>query len=388
MSTNETPDILSLDEVAIVIRRDPVRRVIRWSLAGLGLAALAILAVKLQSLIVLFVLSAVLASLLEPPVREMESRGLPRSTAILIVYAVILGLVALLVVLLAPHVSQQVQSLVEGIQGKSPDEIVAQLQDRFFSKVPLLNSPGVSEKLTALIESLMSRLMSVALWLFSGVTTFFVVLFITFFLLKDGNRMKKAVISRVPNRHFELALSLSYRISQQVSRYVRGQLMVAMVVGLLSIIALYLLNIRYYFFIGALAGLANMIPYFGPVVGALPAIVVALIDTGSFHPVIGIVVAFATIQLIDNVLVSPTIVSKSVEIHPLLVAVVVLVGGTLAGLAGMLFAVPIAGSIKVTIEEVQRYLKFRSRLQQTAPSAGSPRSRQPTLGGELAATSS
>ncbi|NOZ56314.1 MAG: AI-2E family transporter, partial [Calditrichaeota bacterium] len=197
----------------------------------------------------------------------------------------------------------------------------------------------------------------------------FVVAFITFFLLKDGNRMKKAIISQVPNRHFELALSLSYRISQQVSRYVRGQFVVAMIVGLLSIFALYLLHIRYYIFIGALAGLANMIPYFGPIVGAVPAIVVALIDTGSIQPVIGIAVAFATIQLIDNVLISPTVVSKSVDLHPLVVAVVVLAGGTLGGLAGMLFAVPIAGSVKVTIEEVQRYLKFRSRLQQSGAGA-------------------
>lgn len=364
MSTDGRMQSAALSDAVIIVSRDWLRKGLRWLGVGLGVALLFYLASKLQSLIVLFVLSFVLATLLEPPVREMESRGLPRSTAILVVYAAILGVLFLVISLLAPHIGQQIQSLVDSVQGKSPDQIVTLLQHRLFANIPLLDSPAVAEKMAGFIQSLMSRLMSLAMWIFSGVTTFFIVLFVTFFLLRDGNRMKKAVISRVPNRHFELALSLSYRISQQVSRYVRGQLMVAMAVGLLSILALYLLNIRYYFFIGALAGLANMIPYFGPIVGALPAVVVALIDTGSFQPVIGIAIAFATIQLLDNVLISPTIVSKSVELHPLLVAAVVLVGGKLAGLAGMLFAVPVAGSIKVTVEEVRRYLRFRSSLQQ------------------------
>ena len=367
MST-EPNHSLRLDEVAVVISHELIRKALRWALILIGLAATLWILVKLQSIVILFVLSFVLASLLEPPVRQMESRGIPRPLAILIVYVVILGAFIGLLALLAPAISQQVHSMVTEFQGKTPEQIVADIQTRFLSRYELLNSPGVADKLATFIRAFMTRMMATALSLVSGITTVFVVAFITFFLLKDGNRMKKALISHVPNRHFELALSLSYRISQQVSRYVRGQFVVAMIVGLLSIFALYLLHIRYYIFIGALAGLANMIPYFGPIVGAIPAITVALIDTGSLQPVIGIVVAFATIQLIDNVLISPTVVSKSVDLHPLVVAIVVLAGGTLAGLAGMLFAVPIAGSVKVTIEEVQRYMKFRSRLQGTATS--------------------
>ena len=365
MST-EPNHSLRLDEVAVVISHELIRKALRWALILVGLAVTLWILVKLQSIVILFVLSFVLASLLEPPVRQMESQGIPRPLAILIVYVVILGTFIGLLALLAPAISQQIHSMVTEFQGKTPEQIVADIQTRFLSRYELLNSPGVADKLAAFIRAFMTRMMATALSLVSGITTVFVVAFITFFLLKDGNRMKKALISHVPNRHFELALSLSYRISQQVSRYVRGQFVVAMIVGLLSIFALYLLHIRYYIFIGALAGLANMIPYFGPIVGAIPAITVALIDTGSLQPVIGIVVAFATIQLIDNVLISPTVVSKSVDLHPLVVAIVVLAGGTLAGLAGMLFAVPIAGSVKVTIEEVQRYMKFRSRLQGTA----------------------
>jgi putative permease len=371
LSTNRLSSSQSPDDIALVISRNWLRKALRWSAAGILMAAVAWAVVKLQSLALLFVLSFVLASLLEPPVREMESRGIPRPTAVLIVFVVILSTVGVLLAVLIPQVVHQLQLALQALEGRSADDIAAQIQRRFLSRVPLLNSPAVLERLRGLVEGMMLRLMSSALWLFSGITYLFIALFVTFFLLKDGHRMKKSLISRVPNRHFELALSLSYRIGQQVSRYIRGQMVEAIIVGLLSILALYLLKIRYYAFIGALAGLANLIPYFGPIVGALPAILMALIDYGSLQPVLGIVIAFATIQLLDNVLISPTVVSKSVGMHPVIVAAVVLIGGTLAGLPGMLLAVPATGCVKVSVEEIRRYLKFRSQLQQTkAPPIG------------------
>ena len=128
--------------------------------------------------------------------------------------------------------------------------------------------------------------------------------------------------------------------------------MVSLVIATLSITALYLLNIPYFFIIGLVAGLANMIPYFGPIVGALPAVLVAIIETGSMGSVVGVIIAFAIIQLLDNVLVSPMIVSKSVQIHPLSVILVILVGSSLAGLLGMLVAVPVFAVIQVIIKEI------------------------------------
>jgi predicted PurR-regulated permease PerM len=112
------------------------------------------------------------------------------------------------------------------------------------------------------------------------------------------------------------------------------------------------LGIRYYFFIGVMAGLANMIPYFGPLVGAIPAMIIALWDFGAIGPVAAVAVAFASIQLFENIFISPFIVSKSVELHPLTVIIVILIGGQLVGIFGMLMAVPIASIIKVTAKEL------------------------------------
>ena len=163
--------------------------------------------------------------------------------------------------------------------------------------------------------------------------------------------MKKGMIARVPNRYFEMVLNLIYKIEQQLGGYIRGQMLDSLIIGILSIIALYILKIDYYFFIGAIAGLANMIPYLGPIVGAVPAILVSLMGTPSITPIIWIAVSFALIQLIDNVIISPLIVAKSVNIHPLLVIIVIFIGERLLGVLGMLIAVPVTGILNVIFKE-------------------------------------
>lgn len=106
---------------------------------------------------------------------------------------------------------------------------------------------------------------------------------------------------------------------KELASYIRGRLLDALIVGILSIITLYLLNIRYAFLIGALAGCANIIPHFGPIVGAIPAIVMALMETGSFVSVLVITIAFVAIQLLDYLLISHMVILKNVHMHPIIV---------------------------------------------------------------------
>jgi len=140
-------------------------------------------------------------------------------------------------------------------------------------------------------------------------------------------------------------------VELQLGGYIRGQLIDAFLVGLLSILALYLLDVPYYILIGSLAGLANLIPYFGPIVGAVPAVVVSMMHNPSFSIVLWIALAFAIVQLIDNILISPLVVARSVNIHPLVVIVVVLIGERLLGILGMLLAVPVTAIANVIIRE-------------------------------------
>ena len=176
--------------------------------------------------------------------------------------------------------------------------------------------------------------------------------FMTFFLLKDGRRLKKSFIAMLPNHYFEMTVHLLHKIDCQLSNYIRGQMLVSLCIGTLAATALAILGIPYFLLIGAVAGLANMIPYFGPIVGAIPGIILNVVAKGSLAAALPVIAAFLLIRLIDDTLVSPNILGRSLHIHPLLVIFVIFTGGEMFGVMGLLLCIPVTGIIKVTIQQL------------------------------------
>lgn len=306
----------------------------------------------LKPVMATLVAAILITTVLDPIVTLLEHRGINRIGAILLVFMVITLLLSLAVLSTAPTITAQIESLSRSLQDKSPSKIVDTAQSALFSKIPLLKSPEIQEKLNTKLELFISEVMQMSFSAAVSIVTSFpyliVIAFAVFFFLKDGWRIKRAIIEAMPNRYFEISLILVHQITEQIGRYIRGQLIVSSIIGTLSILALTLLDIPYSFFIGVIAGLANMIPYFGPLLGFVLAAAVALFNTPSFGVVLAVAGAFATIQLIDNVLVSPFIVSRSVELHPLAIIICILIGSALMGLWGALLAVPVASVLKVT----------------------------------------
>lgn len=342
--------------ISVNVHPTTLRRALKWGALILLLVAGLSLLTVLQTVLYILVAGLFLAFLLSPVVNFMENRGVDRLLAVLLVFAIIIFVAVLAFEFLVPMVTHELNLMAQALKSQSPTEFIEKLQTSLGDRFPVLANPEVQQELRGrlggILNSLFQRSIALILDVFSAVVSFVMVAFVTFFFLKDGRRMQKAVISWVPNRYFEMSLNILHKVGVQLGRYIRGQLLVALIVGTLAVIALRLLNIRYSLFIGAIAGLANMIPYFGPIVGGVPAVVVALIDTGSFGVVVSVIVAFASIQLFENVLISPFIVSKSVELHPLTIILVILIGGQMMGLFGMLLAVPAASIIKVTAREL------------------------------------
>ena len=349
----EQPSVLS-------VRFNPgtIKKIIGGFVLTLGFVAVLILIPILQSVVTILIIAFFLALILNPIVNFIENRGIARLLASVLVFAMIIFLGGVGFKFLAPRITNEIKQLSSGLNEQSPGETLQKLQENLGDKIPFLSNPMIQKELKKKIDDLVKKSFSMVVNVLSAVVSIIMLAFITFFLLKDGRRMKKKVVSWVPNRYFEMTLIILHKTGTQLGRYIRGQLLVASIVGSLSIFALYLLEIKYAFFIGAMAGLANMIPYFGPIVGAVPAIIMALIhNDGSLEIVAVVAVAFATIQLFENIFVSPFIVSKSVELHPLTVIIVILIGGQLVGIFGMLLAVPTASIIKVTARELHWGLK-------------------------------
>lgn len=333
-----------------------MRNIFLFLVALLVIASLLWIVPALHSVINIVIIALFLSLILDPMVNFLENRGIKRLFGSILVFALIIFLAVAGFKFLAPVVSLEIKELSAGFNDESPGEVMDKISEKL-GDIPFLSNQEVQQKIKMKLTSILEKSFTVVFDILSAVVSMIMLAFITFFFLKDGRRMKKAIISWVPNRYFEMSLIIIHKINTQLGRYIRGQLLVAFIVGALSVLALYLLEIRYYFFIGALAGLANMIPYFGPIVGATPAIIIAVLDTGTMGAIAAVVVAFASIQLFENVFVSPFIVSKSVELHPLTIIIVILIGGQLLGLFGMLLAVPVASIVKVTSREIAWGLK-------------------------------
>jgi len=200
----------------------------------------------------------------------------------------------------------------------------------------------------------------------------FMVLIFTIILLIEYHDFKRSLVRFMPNKYLEVGLRMIYNIELQISKYLRGQILAASSVAILSMIGLFLLNqlganITLVVFIGIIAGLANLIPMVGPFIGMIPAILIALMNNiGSEvalnHQIFGsipspffvldIIIMFIIVQQIDNNFITPLVVGESVGLHPMAVMLVLLIGGTLIGPLGMLFAIPVAGVLKVVITEI------------------------------------
>ena len=221
----------------------------------------------------------------------------------------------------------------------------------------------IREKGGVLAEKLLGGTGGVLGGVFSGITFAVIVPFVAFFLLKEGNRITHSLIELVPNAYFELCLNLIHQINGQIGGYLRGLILATTIVGTLSVSGLMLVGLPYALPVGLLAGVANMIPFLGPLIGIVSSSIVALATGGGVGMVLQVLIIFLIIQLIDNILIQPIVLAKSVDLHPLTVLFVVLAGGQLMGLIGMLIAVPTTGIIKVSGQAILQGIK-RYKTQQ------------------------
>jgi predicted PurR-regulated permease PerM len=159
----------------------------------------------------------------------------------------------------------------------------------------------------------------------------------------------------VPNRYFEMSLIMLNRIDQQIGGYLRGRLIECILVGITQVLCMGAVSVfvdqRYILLIAAVCGITNMIPYLGPVMGTVFGAVLYLGTGLPVTSIYGLIAASAGAHLVDNIFIAPAVLSHNVDLHPLTVALVLVIGGELLGTLGLLIAIPVASTIKVIGQE-------------------------------------
>lgn len=179
-----------------------------------------------------------------------------------------------------------------------------------------------------------------------------VIPFVAFFGLKDGIRIRHGLLRLVPNRYFEITLTIIEKIEAIIGRYFQALFVQCAAVASLSSALLYVAGLDYAPAVGIFAGVANTIPYFGPLMGFIAGTIVGIVQTGDLSLVPGVVVAMALTRVADDVVFQPFLFSRAAQMHPLIILFVVLMGAQLAGLVGMLLAIPVTTILRVVAAQI------------------------------------
>ena len=315
-----------------------------------------------------FLFGLVIAYLLVPFVNmvqrtmphSLKERNLARPVAILLVYLFALALIVAALLTIVPPIISQVQSLYDNLpdlyeearlladQGLAEyrDVIPPALQQRFernlqgFDPMVVLD-PILGGTLQA-VGAVRNFVSSLVGWI--------VIPFWLFFILNDNAGFLKGTMRLVPHEFRADAEGIRVIIDEVLSGYIRGQLLVALEIGILSFIGLLLVGVEYSLLLGLIAGIFGVIPFIGAILGALPAIVVAFLQEPRLA--LWAVLVFVVVQQIDNIIFSPRIMGRSVALHPAIIMVAIVVGTSLFGALGAIIAVPLTAVLRDIIQYI------------------------------------
>lgn len=216
------------------------------------------------------------------------------------------------------------------------------------------------DQLDVLFQKLEQMLMKQVAGLAAYITKIFdalmllaVVPVLVFYMLKDSELFQSYVLKCIPKKYRSNVEKYAPAINAGLGSYIRGQLIVCLFVGVTMYVGLLFIDMKYPLILAIIVAVTNVIPYFGPLLGIIPAVVIAF--TVSIQQVLYVIIVIAFVQIIEGNFLSPYIMGKSVHLHPVMIILILLIGGEIAGIFGMVVAIPLATVIKVIIKHSHAY---------------------------------
>ncbi len=325
------------------------------ALGGL-LLAMVLLFFAVRVLLVPFVAALFVVYLFEPAITALQRRGMERGKAfLLLLLFTVVGVVVVLT--LAPSwlrlesIGGSSQTFTERIQYQ-----LSELERSVDARFPMFQSIDISGQVTSRAAAFAVRFFETLPGLITSFAiNLLLVPFIAYFMIRDGKMLKRRVVQLVPNRYFEMSLIMFNRIDQQIGGYLRGRLIECILVGITQMICMGIAALfvpqPQILLIASVCGITNMIPYLGPVLGTIFGAFLYLGAGLPMSSIYGLILAAIGAHIADNIVIAPTVLSHNVDLHPLSVALVLVIGGELMGALGLLIAIPVTSSIKVIVQE-------------------------------------
>lgn len=302
----------------------------------------------LTHLLLPFIVACLIAYLLYPIVNWLERYNIHKTFAILLIYIVMIGGVIYLSYRVYPAFILQLKDLNEHLP-----QLIMMYEDTIYNmyKSTSFLPEAVHDQMDGLILKVETYLENIVGKLIGGFTKVFdIIVLITvipvliFYFLKDYEAIKRYFQRLLGNKYQAHIGRMVRAIDEKLGGYIRGQLLICSLVSLMTLIIFHLLKIEYALLLAIIMGVTNIIPYFGPIIGAIPALAIAI--TTSPKLAIFVLITVFVVQIVESNFISPYIVGKSINIHPVTIIFILLLGGQLYGVIGMILAVPILTVLK------------------------------------------
>lgn len=323
--------------------------------------------VIISNILMPFVIALLMYYLFNPFVNYLEKKKIKRVYGVGLLFLLVIGILVVGVGAVFPFLQDQITSFVETFPDFI-DSIVMTVTGwietlPFGGEIESFIEEGESfiasipDNLDQYLTDGFSGLSTVMAGVTNVVVTVITFPIILFFLLKDEKRFFNAVLGIVPPKWRESLIRVSSEINLQVGAYVKGQLIIASSIAVMLFIGFTIIGLEYNGVLAIIAGFTSIIPYLGPTLAFIPALVIALMD--SWWMVVQLLIVWAVVQFVDGNLIEPNVMGKQLNVHPLTIIIVLLVMGDLIGLFGLIFGVPIYAILKVIV--VHFFQQFKKR---------------------------
>lgn len=308
----------------------------------IGLSLLFLFAIR--DILLLLLISVIIASAMDPLADFLYKRHIPRALSVLLVYVAFIGIFVLIGVLLAPSIGAEFHDISQ-----------RNYFEEFQSRIGVVNTSlsdsswgrSLQDNIKSWASGFSSTIFDTTKGVFTGIVSVITVLTISFYLTVEENGMKNLIKNLTPFKHQPYITKLVNQIQRKMGYWVLGQVILSAIIFGLTYIGLTLLNVKFALVLAVIAGLLEIIPYIGPFLSLIPALFFAFLQAPALA--VAVIVLYVVIQQLENHIIVPVVMSKSVGINPVLVILGILIGGTLGGVIGAIIAVPVLSGISVFV---------------------------------------
>jgi len=331
------------------------KRVISISTGTMIRAVLVVLGVGflylIRDIVAMLLVAILLAAVLDPIADFFAKRKIPRSLTVLAVYVLLFLLVGVLLFAIIPPMIEQARQ-VSGNFGAIWDKVVSSFASLQKLSAHYGMEASFKQSINTFTESFsgtFTNLYSTLTGVVSGIISFFVILVIAFFLVVEKSSIRNIFMSFVPTERQEYITGIFTKMQQKVGQWLLGEIVLMLFVGVLSYVGLLAFGVDYALLLAVVAGITEVIPYIGPVIGGVPAVLFAF----AISPTTGILVfvLYFLIQRVENAVLVPKIMQKATGLNPIFAILALAIGFTVGGIAGGLLAIPVATAGNVLLSE-------------------------------------